>query len=88
VWTWTQPTAEARSTGGSATEGTVKLLNGTTLYIVTSDGRTVTVRTSDDTTVRKATESALSDLAEGDTVTVDGTVGDDSSVTATAITEK
>ncbi|MFI5839523.1 hypothetical protein ACIA8K_07385 [Catenuloplanes sp. NPDC051500] len=81
-------TAQAQPSGGSATEGTVKLVNGTTIYIVTSDGRTITVKTSDGTTVKVATDGTLSDLAEGDTVTVDGAVADDNSVTATAITEK
>ncbi|MDP9798804.1 hypothetical protein J2S43_007316 [Catenuloplanes nepalensis] len=83
-----QPQATATATAGGATEGTVKLVNGSTVYIVTADGRTITVKTSDGTTVRKAEEGALSDLAEGDTVTIEGTTADDNSVTATTITEK
>jgi hypothetical protein len=83
-----QQQVAAQPGGGSATEGTVKLVNGTTVYIVTADGRTITVKTSDGTTVKVATDGALSDLAEGDTVTIDGTVADDNSVTATTITEK
>ncbi|GAB7049012.1 DUF5666 domain-containing protein [Catenuloplanes indicus] len=84
----TQPSAAPAATTGGTTEGTVKLVNGTTVYIVTADGRTVTVRTSDATAVRKPADGTLSDLAEGDTVTVEGTAGDDNSVTATTITER
>ncbi|GAB7040975.1 MULTISPECIES: single stranded DNA-binding domain-containing protein [Catenuloplanes] len=78
----------AAESGGDTTEGTVKLVNGTTVYIVTADGRTVTVRTSDGTAVRTSADGTLSDLAEGDTVTVEGTAGDDNSVTAATITER
>ncbi|MDR7279772.1 hypothetical protein [Catenuloplanes atrovinosus] len=81
-------TESAQPTGGGTTEGTVKLVNGSTVYIVTGDGRTVTVKTSDGTAVRVAADGALTDLAEGDTVTVEGTAGSDDSVTATTITEK
>ncbi len=83
-----QPAAGTTETSAATTEGTVKLVNGTTVYIVTSDGRTITVKTSDGTTVQLATDGALSDLAEGDTVTVAGATAGDSSVTATTITEQ
>ncbi|GAA3449098.1 hypothetical protein [Dactylosporangium matsuzakiense] len=64
--------------------GTVKLVDGTTVYVETADGQTVIVKTSDKTTV--ALPGALKDLAAGSTVTVQGQQAD-GSVTATSITK-
>ncbi|MER7006609.1 hypothetical protein ABT297_26700 [Dactylosporangium sp. NPDC000555] len=75
-------------TGGGGTRGgvtgTVKLVDGTTVYIETPDGNTVIVKTSDKTTV--STPGALKDLTAGSTVTVQGQTAD-GSVTATSITK-
>ncbi|MEV8514331.1 hypothetical protein [Dactylosporangium sp. NPDC051484] len=75
-------------TGGGGTRsgvtGTVKLVDGTTVYIETPDGATVIVKTSDKTTV--STPGALKDLTAGATVTVQGQTAD-GSVTATSITK-
>jgi hypothetical protein len=76
-------------TGGAArnaTTGTVKLVDGTTVYITTADGETVTVKTSGTTTVRTEQAGALADVPVGATVSIQGTTGTDGVVTATAVT--
>jgi hypothetical protein len=69
--------------GGNATTGTVKLVDGTTVYITTSNGDVVIVHTNGSTTVSQP--GSLKDLAVGATVTVTGQSGSDGSVTATRI---
>ena len=61
--------------------GKIKLVDGTTVYIETADGRVVTVKTTQETVV--ALQAQLKDLAVGATVTVLGTGGE--TVTATSI---
>src|SRR6185312_13556119 len=64
---------------GRGITGTVKLVDGNTVYIVEADGTTVTVKTSGTTTV--AVPGALGDLKAGQTVTVQGQ-NDNNTVTA------
>ncbi|RKR87685.1 hypothetical protein BDK92_1977 [Micromonospora pisi] len=63
------------------TTGTVKLVDGGTVYLQTADGSLITVRTSADTAVAVARAGSLADLKPGDTVTV---VGPNSAGTVTA----
>lgn len=70
----------------SATTGTVKLVDGTTVYVETAEGDVVTVRTDGETTVASAKPSSLKDLAAGDKVTVQGSSSGEGTVTATSIT--
>jgi hypothetical protein len=77
------PTASAAA---AATTGTVKLVDGRTIYVQTPDGRVVTVRTNGKTTVRAATTSAIKDIKAGQTVTVEGGADADGTVTATSVT--
>ena len=78
--------------GGTGTQGgarggitgTVKLVDGTTVYVETADGSTVIVKTTGTTTV--LTPGALKDLTAGSTVTVTGQ-NTDGTVNATAITK-
>jgi hypothetical protein len=70
----------------NATTGTVKLVDGTTLYITTVDGETVTVKTSGTTTVRTEQTTALADVPVGATVSIQGTTGTDGVVAATQVT--
>jgi hypothetical protein len=70
--------------GGNATTGTIKLVDGTTIYITTANGDTVTVKTSGNTAV--TTPAAVSDLKAGATVTVQGTADADGIITATRVT--
>lgn len=75
--------------GGTAsgpTTGTVKLVDGDTVYIQTADGRTVTVKTTSDTSVRVSQAGSLKDLNAGATVSVEGSTGSDGTVTATTVT--
>jgi hypothetical protein len=85
------PGGGAQGNGGGAgtgarggVTGTVKLVDGTTVYVQTADGQTVIVKTSDKTTV--STPGALKDLTAGSTVTIQGQQAD-GSVTATSITK-
>jgi hypothetical protein len=68
---------------GNAITGTVKLVDGNTVYIETPDGQTITVKTSDQTTV--LAPGTLSDLTAGATVSVQGQSAD-GTVTATTVT--
>ncbi|ASW57351.1 hypothetical protein CIK06_01655 [Plantactinospora sp. KBS50] len=72
--------------GGNATTGTVKLVDGSTIYVETESGELVTVRTNGDTTV--ALPGRLSDLKEGDRVSVQGESAGDSEVTADTVTAR
>jgi len=68
--------------GARGITGTVKLVDGTTVYIETPDGQTITVRTNGNTTV--STPGTLADITVGATVTVQGQTAD-GAVTATSI---
>jgi hypothetical protein len=81
------PTAAASAAAAAPTTGTVKLVNGTTLYVETADGTVVTVRTSGRTTVQSATKGKLKDVKAGDTVSVQGAADTEGTVTATTVTE-
>jgi hypothetical protein len=77
-------------TGGQAAAntitGTVKLVDGTTVYITLADGTIVTVKTTSTTTVQSQQTLNLSDLAVGATVSVRGSTASDGTVTATQVT--
>ncbi|MCW6003149.1 hypothetical protein K1W54_00920 [Micromonospora sp. CPCC 205371] len=66
------------------TTGTVKLVDGTTIYVQTESGEVVTVRTNGETAV--AVAAALKDLKAGDKVTVQGQTDSEGTVTATTVT--
>jgi hypothetical protein len=74
------------SSAVAATTGTVKLVDGATVYVQTADGSTVTVRTSGETAVRLA--GSLSGLKAGDIVSVEGDGAGTDTVTATTITQQ
>jgi hypothetical protein len=79
------PTGAAPA-ASSGTTGTVKLVDGTTIYVQTPDGNLVTVNTTGKTTVSAASASTLKSIKAGQTVTVQGTTGSDGSVAATSVT--
>ena len=79
--------AASGGTAANTTSGTVKLVDGDTVYITTSDGRTITVKTSGSTTVQTTQGGSISDLATGSTVTVQGQTGSDGSISASTITK-
>jgi hypothetical protein len=65
--------------------GTVKLVDGSTVYIQTPDGQVLTVRTNGSTAVQVTQPGALSDLTPGTQVSVEGPAGSDGAVTATKV---
>jgi Cu/Ag efflux protein CusF len=71
---------------GNATTGTIKLVDGTTVYITLASGDIATVKTSASTTVRAEQSVKLNDLKVGQTVSVQGTTGSDGIITATTVT--
>ncbi len=82
----TGQTGAAAATAPAATTGTVKLVDGSTIYVQTSDGNVVTVNTNGKTTVSAASKAALSSIKAGQKVTVQGAAGSDGAVTATSVT--
>ncbi|MFC3495814.1 hypothetical protein [Glycomyces rhizosphaerae] len=78
---------EAGAVAAEETSGTVVMVDDTTVYIETEDGATVIVETTEDTEVRTASAADLSDLAEGDQVTVTGQAEEEGTVAAEGVTE-
>ncbi|GII65221.1 hypothetical protein Skr01_53060 [Sphaerisporangium krabiense] len=71
--------------GGGFTVGTVKLVDGGKLYVQTAGGGLVVVTTTDGTKVQVSKAGKLKDLKPGSTVVVQGTQGEDGSVSATSV---
>jgi hypothetical protein len=69
---------------GNGTSGTVKLVDGTTIYVQTANG-IVRVKTTGSTKVTIAKRSSAKALKAGSPVTVQGTAGQDGTVTATSV---
>ena len=67
--------------------GTVARIDGDTIYVETADGQTVEVRTNGDTDVQVTSEGSVEDLAEGETVVVQGDASDDGSIDASSVVE-
>jgi hypothetical protein len=80
------PAAPGGATGG-ATFGTVKLVDGKTIYVQTASGGVVQVTTNGTTKIRVSKDGTLKDLAPGSTVVVQGTPGKDGAMTATTINQ-
>lgn len=68
-----------------ATTGTVKLVDGTTVYVETESGEVVTVRTDGETAVR--VPGKLKDLKAGDKVSVEGGEDAEGAVAASSVTK-
>ncbi|WP_052397948.1 hypothetical protein [Streptomyces sp. NRRL F-5123] len=73
--------------GGGLTVGTVKLVDGDTIYVTDAQGNTVKVTTSTSTKVTESKDGKVSDLKAGQTVTIRGTTGSSGDVTATTVTQ-
>lgn len=69
------------------TTGTIKLVDGNTIYIAVEGDDVVTVKLTDSTTVQTASKATVADLKAGATVTVAGQSGADGTVTATSVTQ-
>ncbi|GLW68561.1 hypothetical protein Kpho02_08600 [Kitasatospora phosalacinea] len=72
---------------GGFTRGTVKSVEGSTVYLTDANGNTVKVTTQDSTKVTTTKEGKVGDLQPGQTVTVLGSKGADGSYSATQLTE-
>jgi hypothetical protein len=78
--------AATAAPASSGTSGTVKLVDGSTIYVQEADGTVVTVNTNGKTTVAAASKSTLKSIKAGQKVTVEGAAGTDGTVTATSVT--
>lgn len=77
--------SDTTSSSASATTGTVKLVDGSTIYVQTDGGDVITIKTDSKTAVKAASKSSLSSVKAGQSITVQGTEGTDGSVTATTV---
>ncbi len=77
-------------TGGSgnATIGSVKLIDGSTVYVETSSGTVVQVKVSPSTKITVSSSGTIKDLQPGEDVIVSGTTGSGGSVSATSISQE
>lgn len=74
-------------TGSASTVGTVKLVDGSTVYVTDSSGNVVKVTTGGSTKVSIAKDGKVGDLQPGQTVTVRGTTDANGDVAATTVTQ-
>jgi hypothetical protein len=72
---------------GNATIGSVKLVDGSTVYIETTEGSIVQVSTSSSTKVTISSTGTVKDLQPGDEVVVSGTKNASGTVAATSISQ-
>ncbi len=79
--------ATGGSGGSGVTVGTVKLVDGDTIYLTDAQGDTVKVTTGGSTKVTESKTGKVSDLKPGQSVTVLGTKGSDGDVAATTVTQ-
>lgn len=73
--------------GGGATVGTITLIDGTNVYVTTSQGDVVKVLTNPQTAISVSKNGTLSDLDPSKTVVVQGATNPDGTVTASQITQ-
>jgi hypothetical protein len=71
--------------GGGGTIGTVKLVDGTNVYITDASGNLVKVTTQPGLVVTVNKDGTVADLTAGETVVITGAAGSDGSIAATAI---
>jgi hypothetical protein len=73
--------------GGGGTFGTIKLVDGNTVYVQTATGDIVQVSTSAATKVTISSSAPVKDLLPGETVIVEGTKNANGSIAATSISQ-
>jgi len=71
--------------GGGFTAGTVKLVQGSTIYVTTTNGNVVKVSVPSSTAITKSVTTKLSGVHPGDTVTAIGTTSSDGVIKATSL---
>jgi hypothetical protein len=72
---------------GNATIGSIKLIDGSTIYVQTTAGDIVQVTTSSGTKVTVSTTVPVKDLQPGETVIVEGSKNSSGAVAATSISQ-
>ena len=72
---------------GNATIGTIKLIDGSTVYVQTPGGDIVQVSTSAGTKVTASSTVRVKDLQPGETIIVEGSKNSTGGVTATSISQ-
>jgi hypothetical protein len=72
---------------GNATVGTIKLIDGATVYVQTTAGDIVQVATSGGTKVTVSNTVPVKDLQPGETVIVEGTKNSSGAISATSISQ-
>jgi len=75
----------AGGAGGGAVTGTVKLVDGSNVYVTDTSGNVVKVLTGASSTLTKTDPATTKDIAPGNTVIVRGTQNSDGSYTATTL---
>ncbi|MFF1339731.1 DUF5666 domain-containing protein [Streptomyces sp. NPDC058290] len=80
-------TTGSPAAGAGVTTGTVKLVDGTTLYVTDAQGVVVRVTTDNNTQVTEAKTGKVSDLQPGQTVTVRGSQNPSGDLAATAVAQ-
>jgi hypothetical protein len=73
--------------GGNATIGTIKLIDGSTVYVQTTAGDIVQVATSAGTKVTVSSTVPVKDLQPGETVIVQGSKNSSGAIAATSISQ-
>ena len=74
-----------RRGGGGITTGKVKLVQGSTIYVTTTDGNTVKVSVPSSTSITKSVTTKLSGVHPGDNVTAIGTTSSDGVIKAVSV---
>ena len=74
--------------GGGATAGTVKLVDGTNLYVTDAVGTVVKIATTPASVFTITATGTIKGVKPGDTVIITGAAGADGTVTATAIRDQ
>ena len=72
--------------GAGATVGTVKLIDGSNIYVTEANGTVVKVAVNAASQLTKTDPATIKDITPGESVIVRGATGTDGSVTATAVT--
>jgi hypothetical protein len=73
--------------GGNATAGTIKLIDGRTVYVQTTAGDIVQVATSAGTKITVSSTVPVKDLQPGETVIVEGSKTSSGAIAATSISQ-
>ena len=81
------PGAGGGLAGGNATIGTIKLIDGSIVYVETSSGDVVQVATSSGTKVTASETIPVKSLTPGETVIVEGSKNSSGAIAATSISQ-